>query len=444
MSKKIIQYLKKFRSKFKKVYNTLRTSNPEALSTLVPKIFRKLGTRKVGGPGANFLQLLEQIILPHFWLKLGKNVIYQLQDYFYFVLFLVSFRTTPESGSLMLQIAAILGPNADTFLYHLAKFTPEEIEAIMAKINAATFHRARRYFRRGFFKRAFPVAIDYTDQPFYGDKATLGVVGGKPKAGTAWFYSFAALTIIQKHVRFTLAVKPVLPLEDPVDIVHWLVQKAEEVIHIKYIEVDRGFFGKTVINFFIRHGYRFLMPVTKNKRVKAKILAYHTGKIGPAFRYQFRSPHSEGPHEEFTVFLTKAKEPKPNARKKRKKKRTIFDLYQGFATNPLKRHPSQQQIKRMADRYRERWGVETGFKMEKCFQIKTASKNFGIRLFCFLFSVVMYNLWILFNLLYQSGDESRYILPVSQVKMLLLAKALGILTARQGQTGLELAGGDSP
>ncbi|MHA1360290.1 MAG: hypothetical protein ACTSRC_19385 [Candidatus Helarchaeota archaeon] len=82
--------------------------------------------------------------------------------------------------------------------------------------------------------------------------------------------------------------------------------------------------------------------------------------------------------------------------------------------------------------------------MKKCFQIKTASKKFVVRIFCFLFSVVIYNLWILFNLLFQSGKNNRYTLPVFQVKMLLLGKVLGILTAILDEKLPELAEGDFP
>ena len=444
MKTKIIQYLKLFRRKFKKLYNTLEISDEKNIPEVISSILRKLMKRKVGTEGKNFLDLLEHLILPNFWLKLGKNTLYKLRDYFYFMIFLACLQLTPESGSDMLKIASILGPDADSFLYHLSKFTAEDIQEITEKLNAVIFRKARQYFRRGFYKKAFPVAIDYTNQPFYGDRSTLGVVGGKKKAGTSWFYCFAALTIIQPHVRFTLAVSPVLPFDRTVEIVQRLVQKAEQVIKIKYVEADRGFFRKEVTNFFIRHGYQFLMPVIKNDRIKEKIIAVHEGKIGPSFLYQFKNKKSEHENEVFTVFLIKAKNTKTTSPQKKRKKPTVFDFYHGFATNQLKRKPSAKQLQQMADQYRERWGVETGFKMKKYFQIKTASKKFVVRSFCFLFSVVIYNLWILSNLLFQSKKSNRYRLPAAQVKMLLLLKALGIFTAILDEKLLKLARGDSP
>jgi len=58
--------------------------------------------------------------------------------------------------------------------------------------------------------------------------------------------------------------------------------------------------------------------------------------------------------------------------------------------------------------------------------------------------VVIYNLWILSNLIVQSGTINHYTLPASQGKMLLLVKSLGILTSILDEKFPELARGDSP
>jgi putative transposase len=50
--------------------------------------------------------------------------------------------------------------------------------------------------------------------------------------------------------------------------------------------------------------------------------------------------------------------------------------------------------------YSKRWGIETSYRVKKhSFRAKTTSKNYYIRLFYFLFSVLMYNLWILCDIL---------------------------------------------
>ena len=49
--------------------------------------------------------------------------------------------------------------------------------------------------------------------------------------------------------------------------------------------------------------------------------------------------------------------------------------------------------------YSKRWGIETSYRnLDHDFKAKTTSKNFHIRLFYFLFSVALYNLWVLVNI----------------------------------------------
>ncbi len=52
--------------------------------------------------------------------------------------------------------------------------------------------------------------------------------------------------------------------------------------------------------------------------------------------------------------------------------------------------------------YSKRWGIETSYRVQKhSFRGKTTSKNYIIRLFYFMFSVLLYNLWILADILLQ-------------------------------------------
>ena len=61
-----------------------------------------------------------------------------------------------------------------------------------------------------------------------------------------------------------------------------------------------------------------------------------------------------------------------------------------FATNKKPKNPEL-----LAKEYSARWEIETGYREEKKFHIKTCTKNFVIRHFFFLLSNLLYNLWIL-------------------------------------------------
>ena len=71
-----------------------------------------------------------------------------------------------------------------------------------------------------------------------------------------------------------------------------------------------------------------------------------------------------------------------------------------IATNiPINRY-DVDLIENLPKMYGKRWGIETGYRVKKREGlVKTTSNNYSIRLFYFLFSVALYNLWILINLL---------------------------------------------
>ncbi len=50
--------------------------------------------------------------------------------------------------------------------------------------------------------------------------------------------------------------------------------------------------------------------------------------------------------------------------------------------------------------YSKRWGIETGYRVKKKEGlVRTTSRNYKIRYFYFMFSVLLYNIWILTSLL---------------------------------------------
>jgi putative transposase len=67
-----------------------------------------------------------------------------------------------------------------------------------------------------------------------------------------------------------------------------------------------------------------------------------------------------------------------------------------FATNLDVTDETAQSV---SDKYSKRWGIETAFRVQDNFIVKTTSKNYSVRLFYFLFSICLYNLWILANII---------------------------------------------
>jgi IS4 transposase len=53
-----------------------------------------------------------------------------------------------------------------------------------------------------------------------------------------------------------------------------------------------------------------------------------------------------------------------------------------------------QSIRHTIASYRNRWGIETTFRvLKQDFRIKTTSKHQSVRLMCWFFSMLFYNIW---------------------------------------------------
>jgi putative transposase len=75
-------------------------------------------------------------------------------------------------------------------------------------------------------------------------------------------------------------------------------------------------------------------------------------------------------------------------------------LKYAFATNETYDENDVNLTERLFILYGKRWGIESSYKVKKqSYLPKTTSKNYLIRLFYFMFSVLMYNLWILADIL---------------------------------------------
>lgn len=104
---------------------------------------------------------------------------------------------------------------------------------------------------------------------------------------------------------------------------------------------------------------------------------------------------------------------------------------QAFVTNM---NLDRLLTRKLSKLYSKRWGIETSYRVKKDFRPKTTSKNYIIRLFYFLFSVCLYNLWELVNVILALVKQIDPKTPV------IAAKLFGTILFRV----FELSGIDPP
>jgi IS4 transposase len=150
------------------------------------------------------------------------------------------------------------------------------------------------------------------------------------------------------------------------------MEYAEELIDVRRVYMDRGFFSGKIVNLMEENDWDFIMPARKTSRIK-DILEEADGENIQRYELNGNEP------ARFNLVLREGKDGELKA----------------FATNC----PRMEILSyNLFDLYGRRWDIETGFRVQKNkFLPKTTSKNYNVRLFLFLFSELLYNCWMLIN-----------------------------------------------
>ena len=124
------------------------------------------------------------------------------------------------------------------------------------------------------------------------------------------------------------------------------------------------------------------MPIPKNARIKEKILQYHNDEIPAATRYTMEN--KEFGSVSFNLLIVK----KDNF----KESDPVEDQYMVFATN-MPCRTKEELVETIPETYRERWIIETAFRVIKDVKGKTCSNKLHVRIFLFCFALLLYCLW---------------------------------------------------
>ena len=200
------------------------------------------------------------------------------------------------------------------------------------------------------------------------------VVGRKYDNGTDKCYRFATINIVEADRRFTLLALPVGHFDRKEDILANLIEYAKRRIKVRKVYLDRGFFSTKCIQILNKYHVSFLMPCTAYSTIVGLL------KISPApsIIKDFRI----GDVPVNVIIIEK------------------YGRKYAFASNEDWDENDVDLADKIFRQYGKRWGIETSYRVKKhSFRPKTTSKNYFIRFFYFMFSVLMYNLWILLDII---------------------------------------------
>ncbi|MDB2246151.1 transposase [Halorubrum ezzemoulense] len=286
-------------------------------------------------------------------------------------------------------------PHGDTHLRAVKQFDPEEL---VNGFNETTDRLLSVIASEASFRRPVTATIDITTIPYYGEVEGMPMVSGtKDRDGRA--FKFATLSIIGQNIPLVLAVEPVRESsewdENPSNQIHRtvrrLVRRAKEQVPIETVLCDREFDSIQVFQTLSNLDVNYLIP----KRVSSSerdVLEQMEGD-DQEVAVESASIHVEsGSHPMRLLYVPS----------------TSGEGTAVFATN-LRVGPEEAET--FCQRYSRRWQIESEYKSIKGdFLAKTSSKDYRIRLFYFVFAVLLYNIWRLTDFLLKAsvGGEMDY------------------------------------
>jgi hypothetical protein len=280
------------------------------------------------------------------------------------VLFAAATQRTPEAAVTVLRDRDKEVPSPDVIHKRLRQASNEDLVEAFTPCLEESFTEAKRSRLLQTPKR---VAIDIHEKPFYG-KAE-GTVKGRAKQGTTTFWDYISLDVLQEGCRITLATLPLTDKKKAAHLVEELLRYALRWIRIRVVLLDRFFYRADVIKAVESLGLDWLMAAKTSKGMRR--MAEEARERGqPCFLYTMNPGK---PSEAcFHVFTTPSEK----------------GGYHYFASSREARY-----LHHWANVYRLRWGIETGYRVKKGFLTRTTVRSLHVRLFLFLVSVLLHNVW---------------------------------------------------
>ncbi len=322
----------------------------------------------------------------------GPNASYEDTRFFELQTFMGMVRCGTAQGAARFQYrrGEQYGPHGDTHLRAVKQFEPDEL---VDGFNETTDRLLSVIASETSFRRPITAAIDITTIPYYGDIEEMPMVSGT-KDGEGRAFKFATLSIIGQNIPLVLAVEPVRESsawdENSPNRIHRVVRRlvlrAKEHVPIETVLCDREFDSMRVFQALSNLDVNYLIPkrITSSEREVIERMEEDNQEVA----VESASVHVEaGSHPMRFLYVPSTSDEGTTV----------------FATN-LRVGPDEAET--FCRRYSRRWQIENEYKSIKGdFLAKTSSKDYRVRLFYFVFAVLLYNIWRLTDFLLKAGVD---------------------------------------
>jgi putative transposase len=297
---------------------------------------------------------------------------YSAQD-----LFEVLLRAASRSDSIEHTAQRLKGvPSGNGIRYHLDKL--DDMPTVERHLNACLQSRIPPKLGKGRHR----LAIDLHLIPYYGcasDAEAPYLYRSQAKAGTTSFFAYATVYVICRNKRVTLGIHAVHRQETLVSTVTYLLAMLSPLrIRVKRLYLDRGFYSVPVIRWLKALNIPFLMPaVVRGKTGGTRQLL--VGRKSYATHYTLNSPHYGSIRCQMRIVCTYQKG---------------FKGKHGIQYTLYVVHRVTVALHQLHQHYKDRFGIETSYRLKNHCRIRTTSKKPVTRLLFVALAFILVNLWV--------------------------------------------------
>jgi putative transposase len=254
--------------------------------------------------------------------------------------------------------------------------------------------------------KAVEIAIDWHDEPSYSRDALVQTYTcrSKAKAGTTHFWRVASAYVMHKGQRFTVGLVYVLPEYSTLMVVQRLIERIHQHrVVIKRLYLDKGFCQTAIIQYLQDHNLSAIIacPI-RGKQGGTRALCQ--GRCSYNTTYTF----GDGTTVQLACVRTK-----PHGKNGKRRLKWLLFVCIGVTWSP----------KKVKQRYRRRFGIETSYRLSRRWRIQSTSANPALRFFLYGLTFWIVNLWSLFKWKFVRHPHTRKIdptvLPLSHFAALL-------------------------
>ncbi|WJK64797.1 transposase [Halobacterium salinarum] len=277
----------------------------------------------------------------------------------------------------------------------------------------------------GMLGRPVELMVDGTDLPFYGDPDTDGVTGTKKTKNTSYAYRHVTISARCNGRTVKLASFPLRDRSKLNIAVMALVRRARELVSVKRLYMDSEFIDVGLLSWLDRQSVPFIVQYRRTGKEVKRWLASLDGEaaakshtISPAQRSESlrvtmlakRAAWGESDSDDAQLSLDDYDAGISGADN---------DIEGEWAIYVTNIENAEERPKHWAEAYANRWAIETNYRVIKeDFLAKTTSREFEVRLFYWLFAVMLYNAWVLLDVFLradkpEAAPDDRPVMPAA-------------------------------